>query len=329
MQASPDTDSMESSPKRRECSYRWLRSRRELNRLAHAYNGNIKCHKCGKKGHLKRDCPASQAKNAIGEAVEINMAKLMADNDVLKEQIAELEAKPEKREIGYLDIKLKSFTILEQDMDDFRLRRSDKAQILRRTWWKFILSMLIILLCSGVSCALEQYFSMVSLFVVSLPVVYFLYPSTVKNVQYTKTYNWERQYEAFNGNDVRTDRAMAIEKMIKHENPEYAEYSITDNITYTLSNWLGESRKVKQIRRKRKLNVSMEIFTQFATFSMLSEDPKHTHLGVQRNIVRYAAANVDRGFASSHYVYNDTAVLITAYKLAGQYERDEGDTPGN
>jgi hypothetical protein len=123
--------------------------------------------------------------------------------------------------------------------------------------------------------------------------------------------------------EIRPERMHHADK-IKYADPSMIEMEISDVVLDRRDDSVYVS-----IPRKRGLNVSLELFSQFAGYTMLNAPTREFYLGLQRDIKRMCSIRFERYNMSMGTIMNDTSLFITAYKLSEMTKRDMHETPLN
>ena len=123
--------------------------------------------------------------------------------------------------------------------------------------------------------------------------------------------------------EVRPERMHHSDK-IKYEDPTTIEMTISDVILDRRDDSIYIN-----LPRKRGLNVSLELFSQFAGYTMMNSPTKEFYLGLQRDIKRMCSIRFERYGMAMGTIFNDTALFITAHKLSEMTKRDMHEQPLN
>lgn len=123
--------------------------------------------------------------------------------------------------------------------------------------------------------------------------------------------------------EIRPERMHHSDK-IKYADPTTVEMSISDALIDTRDDTVYAS-----IPRKRGLNVSLELFSQFAGYTMLNTSTREFYLGLQRDMKRMCSIRFERFGMAMGTIFNDTALFVTAHKLSEMTKRDMHEQPLN
>lgn len=127
--------------------------------------------------------------------------------------------------------------------------------------------------------------------------------------------------------EMRPER-MHHQDLIKYRDPKTVKVKVTDKLICQ-DDFFKIDEEVVEYERKRQLNVSMELFSQFSGYTMVTAPTKEFYMGLQRDIKRTCSIGFDRMDMARRNIFNDTATYITAWKLSEMTKRDSHEHPLN